>query len=87
MKIKDGFLVKNASGSKIIVPICNPNFDAIMTVNETGEFIFNLLNEHECTVDDVVAAILEIYAAPESLVRADVENFVAALKKANLLVD
>ena len=87
MKIKDGYLVKNASGSKIIVPLCNPNFDAIMTVNDTGEFIFNLLNEGDCSFEEIVTAILNEYAAPESLVRADVEKFIFSLKKADLLDD
>ena len=44
MKIKNDFIVKEISGSTVVIPVGNrvADFNGMLKLNETGVFLFNL---------------------------------------------
>lgn len=86
MKIKEGFALRQVGGNHIVVPIGAQTLDfrCIITLNETGAFLWQQLQQ-ERTADDLVAALLAEYEVTEAVARADVDKFVANLKEAELL--
>ena len=58
MKIKEGFLLRQVGENHIVVPVGSQSVDfrCIITLNETGAFIWNQL-QNPCTAEDMVAAL------------------------------
>jgi hypothetical protein len=86
MKIKDGFILKDVAGSKIVIATGEQrlNFNGVITFNEVGAAVFNLLDGNN-SVEDIVAKISSDYDAPVELVRADIEKLIEKMKKHNLI--
>jgi hypothetical protein len=80
MKISNEFVLREIEGDYIIVPTGKEalEFNGIITVNEVGVLIWNLLQE-ETTFEKIVQQILEEYDAEESEVREDVREFLEHL--------
>jgi hypothetical protein len=80
MKISNEFVLREIEGDYIIVPTGKValEFNWIITVNEIGVLIWNLLQE-ETTFEKIVQQILEEYDAEESEVREDVREFLEHL--------
>lgn len=87
MKVFDGFVLKTIADTNIVVPIGENtvNFNAIVSLNESGAFLWKLL-ESEQTEEDLVSAMLKEYAVDEKTVREDIKAFINKLSEANLLV-
>ena len=86
MKIKEGFLLRQVGGNHVIVPVGaqSVDFRCIITLNEVGAFLWQKLAA-DCTVADLVEAILAEYDVTADIATADVERFVASLREKNLL--
>ncbi len=86
MKIKDGFILKDVAGSKIVIAIGEQrfNFNGVITFNEVGADVFNMLDGNN-SVEDIVAKISEDYNAPYEVVKTDVENLIEKMRKHNLI--
>lgn len=80
MKIKDGFILKEMAGSWVVVPVGENmvNFQMMMTLNESGAFLWNQLAE-EKTEEELVSALLEEYDTDAETAAADVKEFLRAL--------
>ncbi len=80
MKISNEFVLREIEGDYIIVPTGKEalEFNGIITVNEVGVLIWNLLQE-ETTFEKIVQQILEEYDAEESEVQEDVREFLEHL--------
>ena len=80
MKIKDGFILKEMAGSWVVVPVGENmvNFQMMMTLNESGAFLWNQLAE-EKTEEELVSALLEEYDTDAETAAADVKEFLQAL--------
>lgn len=85
MKIKEGFLVRNVAGSYVVVAMGEKtvDFNGIMTLNETGYFLWELF-EKGCDKDGAVKALLAEYDVSEELAAADTERFMKQLEEASL---
>ena len=77
MKIKKGLILRNVGGENVVVPVgeMSKKFHGMITLNETGAFLWKFFME-EHTLDEAVAAMLAEYDVEESIARADVEKFV-----------
>lgn len=88
MKIKEGFILRNVAGSNIVVPFGDRcmDFNGMITLNETGAFIWKQL-ENDVEEADIVKAILAEYDAgvDEALATQCVRDFVAKLKEADCI--
>lgn len=88
MHIISGFHVRQILDEVIAVPggeAANA-FSGIISLNEIGRFLFELLGSEQ-TVDSLVAAVLEEYDTDPDTTRADVHEFLEHLRQAGLLVE
>lgn len=85
MKIKSGFLLRSIAGNHVIVPIGDRvnEFNGIITVNETGAFLFKQL-EKGADEASLVQALMDNYEdVDEALARQSVAEFLDAMKEAD----
>ena len=85
MKIKEGFVLRQVAGDTIVLPAGDLNINAMITLNETGTFLWQKM-EQETTVDELVAEVLKVYDTDETTAKAAVEAFVEKLKGYDFLV-
>ena len=87
MKIKEGYLVREVAGSTLAIPLGEEagSFGGMLRLNETGVFLWRLL-EKEATVDSLVEALLEEYEGVDrETATKDVESFLTGLRKNGIL--
>lgn len=86
MKIKDGFILKDVAGSKIVIATGAErlNFNGVMTFNDVGAYIFNLLDGSN-TQEDIAGKIKAEYNVEAEIAERDVETFLNKLRKYNML--
>ena len=86
MKIKEGFLLRQVAADHVVVPVGSKTVDfrCIITLNESGAFLWQLLQQ-ETTVESVVQALLQEYDVTEEMAVHHVEKFIGRLRENNLL--
>lgn len=87
MKIKNGFILRDVGNKTFVVAVgeLSKTFNGMITLNETGKYIWQLL-DNEITEEEIVAKIMEKYTdAPMELVKKDVCDFIQKLKKDGVL--
>lgn len=86
MKLKKDFILRQVGENYIVVPVGaqTVDFRFIITLNETGAFLWKIFTE-EKTVDELSAALLDEYDVTPEQAKADVEAFVDKLREADLL--
>lgn len=82
MKIKEGYRMRDAAGSHIVVAVGNAadTFSGMIRLNETGAFLFRLL-DRETDADQLAAALCGAYDVDASSARRDVDAFLAVLRE------
>ena len=87
MRIEKEFVLREIAGDYIIIPTGKTalEFNGLITVNEVGVTIWNMLQE-EVTFDQLVQGILDEYDVEADVVREDIQEFLDALAKAGILV-
>lgn len=86
MKIKDGFILREVAGSYLVVAVGNAvkEFGGIVNLNETGAFLWKLL-EKSSTEPEMVDALLNEYEVDRETAEKDVKAFVEKLTEAKLV--
>ena len=87
MKIRNGFILRDVGGKTFVVAIGNlsKEFKGMITLNETGKFIWQYLSDDR-TEGEIVEAIMKEYeGAEKSAIEADVNEFLTKLSSANIL--
>ncbi len=86
MKIKEGFLLKTVAGRNIVVPVgaASLDFNAMITLNDTGAFLWKRL-ESGASEDELVSALLDEYDVDAARASDSVARFIGELEKADLL--
>lgn len=84
MKIKPEFKLRNVGGMNIIVSTAGMDFQGIITVNNTGEFIWRML-EKDASQEEILTALAKECNVAESEIKSDVEEFIASLKGAGII--
>lgn len=86
MKIKNGYMVREVAGSKIVVPVGQRavDFNGIITLNDTAAFLWERLAAG-AEKEDLLAALLSEYDIDRETAAADMDAFIAKLKEADLL--
>ena len=87
MKIKDGFVLRKVADTFVAVATGEEavNFNAMVTTNETGAFLWEKL-KNDTTEEALLAAILAEYDVDEETAKADISEFLETLKEGKLLV-
>ena len=79
MKLKDGFFMRQIAGQTVVLPGGDVlDLNMMITLNETGAFLWERLNE-ETSVEALVAALLGEYDVDEKTAQQAVEAFVRKL--------
>lgn len=86
MKIKEGYIVRTVAGSNIVLPVGHHTveFNGIMTLNETGMFLWNIL-ANGAEKEELTKALLNEYEVDEKTASKDVELFIEKLSGAGLI--
>ena len=81
MKIKDGFILKEVAGENVVIPTGSNlvDFNAMMTLNETGVFLWQRL-EQDTTIDKLVDAVCAEYDIDRDIAIQDIKEFVQSLE-------
>ena len=85
MKIKDGFILREVAGETVVIPTGDTlDLNMMITLNETGSFLWKLLDQ-ETDETAMVSALLGEYDVDEETARTSVSAFVAKLKEHDFL--
>lgn len=86
MKIKDGFILKDVAGSKIVIATGKErmSFNGVITFNSVGAEIFQLLDGKN-TAEEIVEKISGEYNVDSAIVKKDFEALVEKLRKHKML--
>lgn len=86
MKIKEGFILREIAGSYHVIAVGKTakEFNAMINLNQTGAFLWKIL-EKGATEEELVKALLNEYEVSEELAKQDVLNFTKLLKEAKLV--
>ena len=85
MKLKEGFILRTVAGETVVLPTAGvTNFDMMITLNDTGKFLWERLavGAEEA---ELVSALLAEYDVTEELAAQSVTAFVARLKELDFL--
>lgn len=87
MKLKQGFVMREIAGETIVVPSGEElNLNMMITLNETGKFIWNCL-EAGADMDEVAQKLSEEYDVDKEKARQDAEVFLNKLRENGFLED
>lgn len=80
MKIRSDFIIRQVAGTHVVMPMgaATVRFDGMMTLNETGVFLWRLL-ENGAQTGDLVNALTAEYQVSPSQALADVTEFLDSL--------
>lgn len=86
MKIKDNFILRKVADSYVVVPVGKQtlDFNGIINLNETGAFLFELL-QNGADRDVLVEKLLEEYEVDRPRAQADIDKFLERVKEADVL--
>lgn len=86
MKVQPGFTLKEVAESYVIVPTGANiiDFSAMITINETGAFLWNNLQE-DITEEALVDALTAEYDVDRTTAETDVKEFIDVLKSKKVL--
>ena len=88
MRIKDGFVTRKIGDRIIAIPVGSnsQSFNGMITLNETGLFIWNCLTK-DTTVEEIADEIIEEYSTTKDEAINAVNRFLEELKESDLLVE
>ena len=86
MKIKENFALRQVAGTWVVLPLAEEtlNFNGMLTLNETGVFLWHLL-EKGSTREDLATALTNEYEVSFEDVLTDVDAYLARLKQVGCL--
>ncbi len=85
LKLKEGFVLRTVAGETVVLPTNGmTNLDMMITLNETGRFLWEKLATG-AEKEDLVASILEEYDVDKATAENSVDKFVARLKELEFL--
>lgn len=85
MKIKDGFVLREAAGSFVVMNIGGElSFNGMITLNETGAFIWRAIESGD-DVETIAKKIVEKYGIDLETAMSDTQSFVDKMNGANVL--
>ncbi len=86
MKIKKDFILRKVADSYVVVPVgkMTLDFNGIINLNETGAFLFGLLQQG-ADREELLAKMLEEYDVTSEKAAADIDKFLEKVKAADVL--
>lgn len=81
MRVNQEFLLKEIAGSFVVIPVSSilVDFDGMITLNETGVFLWRLLEEDR-TFEQLLTELQKEYDIDERTAREDINAFLNELR-------
>ena len=88
MRINPDFTIQKVGGSYVAVPVgeTSKSFHAMIRLNETGAFLWKLMDGKDCTEEELVQALLNEYEVERAIAERDVRALVAQMRQRGLFV-
>lgn len=88
MRIVSGFIVRQILGETVAIPSGESahQLSGLIALNGSAQLLFQLL-QTEQTEESLVKGLLDAYEVDEAIARADVVEFIAALRQNGLLIE
>ncbi len=88
MKIKEGYLLRQVAGSNIVVPVGegSMDFSGVITLNEVGAFIWQIL-EKGADKQEILDKMLAEYDVSRETAEKDIDEYIEKLRGAELIAD
>lgn len=86
MKIKKDFILRKVADSYVVVPVgeLTLDFNGIINLNETGAFLFGLLQKG-AEREELIEKLLDEYNVSPEKAAADIDIFLEKVRAANVL--
>lgn len=86
MKIKEDFILRKVADSYVVVPVNNMSldFNGIINLNETGAFLFRLL-QIGADREELLSKLLDEYEVTLQKAEKDIDLFIEKVKDADIL--
>ena len=86
MKLKQDFVLREVAGEYIIIPVSalDDAFKGIMTLNETGAFIWKAIEAGK-EKEEIIESLLEEYEVDKDHASRNVDDFCEQLEKLGIL--
>lgn len=86
MNLKRKFLLREIVGENILVPVGEDSmsFNGLITINKSGKFIWENI-EGVNSQEELLQLILDNYDIDRDTAKADMEEFLEILKKADII--
>jgi hypothetical protein len=88
MKIKDGFMLRKIVDVWVVVPLGERvvDFNGILKVSESGALLWKKLTGSGASREEMLADLLSVYEVDTETATQDLDQFLASLRQADLLV-
>lgn len=86
MKIGKDFILKEIAGEFIVIPVGKNlvDFNAVITLNETGAFLWNQM-QNDCDISHLIEALVSEFDVDEETAGADIDEFIKKLTSVGIL--
>ena len=86
MKLRQDFVLREVAAEYIVIPVAgmDDKFKGIMTLNETGAFIWKQIEAGK-EKNEIVATLCEEYEVDKEHAEQNVDDFCAQLEKLEIL--
>ena len=86
MKIKEDFILREVADAYVVVPVNNMSLDlnGIIKLNETGAFLFKLMQSGSDR-EELISKMLDEYEVTPQKAEADIDLFIEKVKGADIL--
>lgn len=88
MKIKDGFVLRNVADNYIVIGVGEEavDFNGMITLNETGAFLWKILAESDVDKNGLLTSLMHEYDVDADTVERDIDDFLKKLQDGGLLI-
>ena len=84
MRIKEGYVLRKVADSGVIVSMEELDCNHLMTLNQTGMDLWEML-QNDSSLEDLVQQMLSSYDVDEETLRKDISLFLDKIREAGLL--
>lgn len=84
MRIKKGYVLRRVADSGVIVSMDEMDCNHLMTLNQSGMDLWQLLCEDR-DMDTLVEEMYKLYETDKSILQKDIELFISKIREAGLL--
>ena len=86
MKIKEDFILRKVADSYVVVPVNNLSldFNGIINLNETGAFLFGLMQKG-ADREELISEMLDEYDVTPQKAEKDIDLFIEKVKGSDIL--